>query len=57
MRRRKAFKTEKGRRSREELEAQRAELVPDRIEMRRHRRRRFRQTCDGARAHCIAQRG
>ena len=43
--------------SREELEAQRAELVPDRIEMRRHRRRRFRQTCDGARAHCIAQRG
>ena len=43
--------------SREELEAQRAELVPDRIEMRRHRHRRFRQTCDGARAHCIAQRG
>jgi len=49
--------------SQEELEAQsRVELLPERIEMRRRRHRRFRQTCDtagegGGGAHCIAQRG
>jgi hypothetical protein len=48
--------------SREELEAQHVELLPERIEMRRRRRHRIRQTCDtvgegGGGAHCIAQRG
>jgi len=32
----------------EELEAQHVELVPDRIEMRRRRRRGLRQDCDSA---------
>jgi hypothetical protein len=46
----------------EELEAQHVELLPERIEMRRRRRHRIRQTCDtvgegGGGAHCIAQRG
>ena len=48
-----------------ELEKEaRAELLPERIEMRRHRRHRhrIRQTCDtigegGGGAHCYAQRG
>ena len=32
----------------EELEAQHIELLPERIEMRRRRRRGFRQDCDNA---------